>query len=309
MLGFVKKLKNKLTKTKDNLVNKISATLATNVVVDEDLLEELEEVLIQADIGIDVSIEIVDELRKRIEKKKISNSADVNTEIQNIISDLLVKDYRKEVNPMTDPQKKPTVFLFIGVNGVGKTTTIAKLAKRYERQNKKVMLIAGDTFRAAAIEQLSIWAERTNVDIVKHEDGADPAAVIYDGLMKAKKNKYDVVLIDTAGRQHNKAHLMKELFKLNRTIKKVIPNAPDESLLVVDATTGQNAISQAKLFNETLPITGIILTKLDGTAKGGIVIGIKQEMQIPIRLIGVGEQPDDLQDFDPREFAEALFSN
>ncbi|MEA1972406.1 MAG: signal recognition particle-docking protein FtsY [Candidatus Cloacimonadota bacterium] len=307
MAGLISNLTNKLYKTKNNLVNRISDTISGTVEIDEDLLEELEEILIQADIGINVSMEIIETLRNRIVQNRLKDAQMLNNEIKSIISELLTKDYKNEENPMTNPNDNPSVFLFIGVNGVGKTTTIGKLAKRYQKQGKKVMLIAADTFRAAAIEQLTIWSERASVDIVKQQDGADPASVIYDGLMKAKNNEYDIVLIDTAGRQHNKKNLMKELFKLNRTIKKVIPEAPNQSLLVVDATTGQNAISQAKLFNEILPVTGIILTKLDGTAKGGIVIGIKHEMQIPIRLIGVGEQVDDLQDFNSIEFAEALF--
>lgn len=307
MFGF-KKLKEKLAKTKNKFVGKIAEIVRLRGKVDEELLEELEEILIEGDVGADVSFEIVEQLRQRIRLEKITDTLQVQKALQEIISDLMLKDYNHEEDKLKIIDKKPFVILFTGVNGVGKTTTIGKLAKRYSSQGKKVMLIAGDTFRAAAIEQLTIWSERSGVLIEKKEQGSDPSSVIFDGLKKAVELQVDIVMIDTAGRQQNRVNLMNELQKIGRTIQKVIPDAPHESLLVVDATTGQNAISQAKLFNQMVPLSGLVLTKLDGTAKGGVVIGIKHSLNFPVKLIGVGEKVEDLDDFNAEEFVKALFA-
>ncbi len=303
--GF-ESLEKKLRKTHTNLFDKITELLKIKGKVDEDLMDDLEDILIQADIGIETTTEIMDRLRKKIRDNKITETDKVHTELKNIIIDIMKTEYSDTENRLANPDKKPFVILFIGVNGVGKTTTIAKMAERYRKQGKKVMMIAADTFRAAAIDQLSIWAERTGATISKQKEGSDPSAVVFDGLKSAVSRQYDVVLIDTAGRQHTKANLMKELSKISRTIKKVIPDAPHEALLVVDATTGQNAIMQAKIFNEATTITGLVLTKLDGTAKGGIVIGIKHQLNIPVKLIGVGEKSEDLRDFKIDEFVQAI---
>ncbi len=302
----VESLDKKLRKTHTNLFDKISELLKLKGKVDEDLIDDLEDILIQADVGIETTTEIINKLRKKIRDDKISDTEKVHTALKDIIIDMMSAEYSQEDSKLKNPEEKPFVILFIGVNGVGKTTTIAKLAERYRKQGKKVMMIAADTFRAAAIDQLTIWAERTGATISKQKEGADPSAVVFDGLKAAVSRKYDVVLIDTAGRQHTKANLMKELSKISRTIKKVVPSAPHEALLVVDATTGQNAIMQARIFNEATRITGLVLTKLDGTAKGGIVIGIKHQLNIPVKLIGVGEKSEDLRDFDIKEFVEAI---
>ena len=302
----IESLEKKLRKTHSNLFEKITELLKIKGKVDEDLMEELEDILIQADIGIETTTEIMKRLRKKIRDDKISESTKVHDELKKIIINILKSEYEEQKNKLVNPTEKPFVILFVGVNGVGKTTTIAKLAERYRKQNKKVMMIAADTFRAAAIDQLSIWAERTGATISKQREGADPSAVVFDGLKSAISRKYDVVLIDTAGRQHTKVNLMKELGKISRTIKKLLPDAPHEVLLVVDATTGQNAIMQAKMFNEATNITGLVLTKLDGTAKGGIVIGIKHQLNIPVKLIGVGEKSEDLRDFNIDEFVQAI---
>ncbi len=307
MLGIFKSLKKRLAKTQNQFVGKIAETIRLRGKVDEDLMEELEEVLIQADVGVDLSMEVIDKLREYIRLHKEKDPNEVEKELIRIISEILIEEYADEEveHPMTGI--KPYVMLFVGVNGVGKTTTIGKLASRYRSEGKKVMLIAGDTFRAAAIEQLGIWADRSKVEIVKSEQGADPSSIVYDGLVAAKTRGIDVVLIDTAGRQHTRVNLMSELGKIDRTIKKVIPEAPHEAILVVDATTGQNAITQARQFNQASSLSGLALTKLDGTAKGGIVLGIKHELDIPVRFIGVGEQIDDLRDFNAQEFSQAIF--
>ncbi len=309
MLGMFKSLKKRLAKTQNQFVGKIAETIRMRGKVDEELMEELEEVLIQADVGVDLSMEVIEKLREYIRLHKEKDPAEVERVLIRIISEILIEEYENESveHPMTGI--KPYVILFVGVNGVGKTTTIGKLASRYRNEGKKVMLIAGDTFRAAAIEQLGIWADRAKVEIVRSEQGADPSSIVYDGLVAAKTRGIDVVLIDTAGRQHTKINLMSELGKIDRTIKKVIPDAPHESILVVDATTGQNAITQARQFNQATTLSGLTLTKLDGTAKGGIVLGIKHELDIPVRFIGVGEQIDDLRDFDAQEFSQALFGD
>jgi fused signal recognition particle receptor len=281
-------------------------------------MEELEEILIQSDIGVSVSTHIIDALRDKIRVDKLTDSSEVLEALKNIIIEMLHKDYNEspdnsllmngEISIGTDGKTQPLVILFVGVNGVGKTTTIGKLARRYRELDKKVMMIAGDTFRAAAIDQLAVWADRAEAILIKQQSGSDPSAVIYDGLTSAQHRKIDIVLIDTAGRFHTKVNLMNELSKMRRTICKVIPEAPHETLLVVDASTGQNAINQTKLFNEATQLTGLVLTKLDGTAKGGIVIGIKHELNVPVKLIGIGEKIEDLRDFDSEEFVEALFS-
>ena len=300
-------LRIKLAKTKSSFIGNIAEVIKLRGKVDEELMDELEEILIQADIGVDTSLFIIDKLREEIHLNKLTNQDEVQTHLENIIKEMLIEEYAKDSDHLKFNNKKPFVILFAGVNGVGKTTTIGKLARRFKDMGKSVLLIAGDTFRAAAIEQLTIWAERANVEIVKQQQGSDASSVVYDGVMKAVNQKFDVVLIDTAGRQHTKVNLMNELSKIVRTIKKIVPDAPNETLLVIDATTGQNAISQTELFNKAVNLSGLILTKLDGTAKGGIVIGIKHQLNIPVKLIGVGEKQEDLRDFDVNEFVEAVF--
>ncbi len=300
-------LRIKLAKTKNSFLSKIAEIIKLCGKVDEELLQDLEEMLIQADVGIQASSDIIDKLREEIKLNQISQTTEIQKYLEEIIRKLLLEDYSKESDHLKLTTKKPFVILFAGVNGVGKTTTIGKLAKRFTDQGKTVMMIAADTFRAAAVEQLTIWAERAGADIMKQQHGADPSAVVYDGITSAVKRQIDVVMIDTAGRQHTKVNLMNELSKMVRTIKKIIPEAPHETLLVVDATTGQNALSQAEIFDKATKLSGIVLTKLDGTAKGGIVIGIKHQMKIPIKLIGVGETNEDLLDFDVNEFVEAIF--
>lgn len=302
-----KTLPEKLSKTKSGFLYQISQLLQISSKVDENLLEELEDILLQADIGVQTTTDIITSLRARIKEKKISEVEAIRNELRSIIEEMMSSDYAKSENLLVEPDSHPHIILFVGVNGVGKTTSIGKLAYRYKQQGKSVMMIAGDTFRAAAIEQLTIWAERAGVEIVKQKQGSDASSVIYDGLNAAIHRKIDVVLIDTAGRQHTKVNLMNELRKVVRTIKKVVPQAPHESLLVVDATTGQNALAQADLFNEAVKISGIVLSKLDGTAKGGIVIGIKHQYNLPVKLIGVGEKISDLRDFRVKEFISALF--
>jgi fused signal recognition particle receptor len=300
-------LKVKLAKTKNGLLGKLAEIVNLRGKVDDDLMDDLEEMLLQADVGVQASGDIIDSLKEEIKLKKITALGDVQKHLEEIIRELLLKDYVRETDHLQFKDVKPFVVLFTGVNGVGKTTTIAKLAKRFTKSGKSVLMIAGDTFRAAAIDQLAIWAERTDADIMRQQEGSDPSSVVYDGMMKAVNKNYDVVLIDTAGRQHTKVNLMNELSKIKRTIKKIVPDAPHETLLVVDATTGQNAIMQAELFNKATELSGLVLTKLDGTAKGGIVIGIKHQLDIPVKLIGVGETYDDLRDFDVNEFVEAIF--
>ena len=300
-------LRIKLAKTKNSFLSKIAEIIKLCGKVDEILLQDLEEMLIQADVGIQVSSDIISKLREEIKLKQISQTAEIQKYLEEIIRKLLLEDYSKESNHLKLTTKKPFIILFAGVNGVGKTTTIGKLAKRFTDQGKTVMMIAADTFRAAAIEQLTIWAERAGANIIKQQQGADPSAVVYDGITSAVKRQIDVVMIDTAGRQHTKVNLMNELSKIVRTIKKIVPEAPHETLLVVDATTGQNALSQAEIFDKATKLSGIVLTKLDGTAKGGIVIGIKHQLKIPIKLIGVGETTEDLRDFDVNDFVEAIF--
>ncbi len=302
-MGFFDKLKDGLQKTRKGITERIDQVLTSLGKVDEDLFEELEEILITSDIGIDSAMAIMQGLRKRVKEEKITDTGAVKDVLKSELKKLLGDD-RNEL--AIEPS--PAVIMVIGVNGVGKTTSIGKIAAYLKGQGKNVLLAAGDTFRAAAIDQLEIWAERVGVDLIKHSEGSDPAAVIYDALQAAKARKVDVLICDTAGRLHTKKNLMEELKKVSRVIDREMPGASRENLLVLDATTGQNAVSQAKTFSEITDITGIVLTKLDGTAKGGIVIAIRHGLDIPVKLIGVGESIDDLQPFDSSEFIEALFT-
>ena len=300
-MGFFEKLKTGLGKTKSSFNEKINNVFSTFRKVDEELLEELEEVLIMSDVGMDTSLKIIDNLRTRIKKEKIEDEEAVKKALQEEMQKIL--DIEK---PELKLNTKPSVILVIGVNGVGKTTSIGKIANRLKKDNKKILLAAADTFRAAAVEQLEIWAKRATVDIVKKEEGADPAAVVYETIQKAKQDNVDIVICDTAGRLHNKKHLMDELSKIQKVIDKELPGADKEVLLVIDASTGQNAIEQVKAFNETTKITGLVLTKLDGTAKGGVVIGIVDRNHIPVKFIGVGEQIDDMELFNSEDFVKAI---
>ncbi|TPG76117.1 signal recognition particle-docking protein FtsY [Brevibacillus laterosporus] len=296
-----------LTKTRDLLVEKVEDLVRRYKKIDEDFFEELEEILIAADVGVNTVMELVDDLRSEVRKHKIENALD----LQPILSEKLVNLLRNEDAHNTALQIEEgrlNVVLFVGVNGVGKTTTIGKMAHMFKQQGKKVVLAAGDTFRAAAIEQLEVWGNRVDVDVIKHQQGADPAAVIFDAVQAAKSRKADVLLCDTAGRLQNKVNLMEELNKIFRVLQREIPDAPHEVLLVLDATTGQNAMNQAKAFGQSAGVTGIVLTKLDGTAKGGIVIAIRNELDIPVKYVGLGEKMDDLQAFDPEQFVHALFA-
>ncbi len=301
--GFFSRLKSGLGKTRASINDKLDSVLKLFQKVDEELFEELEEALIMADVGVDTSLYIISCLRDRVKEKKITEAEDVKSEIQDIIASVLCRG-DNSLNIKTSP----SVIMVIGVNGVGKTTSIGKLAARLSNEGKKVILGAADTFRAAAIDQLSIWAQRSGIDIIKHQEGSDPASVVFDTIAAAKARGSDVIILDTAGRLHNKKNLMDELNKISRVIERELPDSSRETLLVLDATTGQNAVTQAKLFCESASITGIILTKLDGSAKGGIVLAISHEQNIPVKLIGVGEGINDLQDFDPSLFASALFS-
>jgi fused signal recognition particle receptor len=307
-LGF-NKLKDGLEKTRSTLVDKIQAVLGAGRKIDAALLDEIEEILITADIGVGTSEQIMEQLKLRVKKERYENAEDVYKILKEEIHNILLKSpsSQNDANYFIPPENKPHTIMIIGVNGVGKTTTIGKLAYNYKRAGREVIIGAGDTFRAAANEQLEIWAERAGVDIVQQKQGADPAAVAYDTLNSAIAQKKDVVIIDTAGRLHNKSNLMAELEKIGRVMKKLKPGSPDDVFLILDATTGQNAIQQAKEFMKVANITGIILTKLDGTAKGGVVIPIAAELKIPVRYIGVGEKIDDLQIFNPTEFVDALF--
>ena len=305
----IDKLKEGLSKTRKSFVDKFKLVLGAGRKIDDKLLEEIEEILITADIGVNTTEEIIDKVRKRVKKEGYEDGEYVYKLLKEEIHDILIKSPSSQNDSIyqIDDNDKPKVIMVIGVNGVGKTTTIGKLAYNYKKAGKEVLIGAADTFRAAANEQLEIWAERAGVGIIQQLQGADPAAVAFDTLKSAISNKKDVVIIDTAGRLHNKTNLMDELSKISRVMKKLKPTAPDEVFLVLDATTGQNAIIQAKEFMKTAPITGIVLTKLDGTAKGGVVIPIANELKIPVRYIGVGEKIDDLQVFDPSYFIEALF--
>ena len=296
------KLKTGLTKTRDNLTDKINEALNLAVTIDDDMYEELEEALIMSDIGMDTTVEIIDRLKAKIRKEKINDVEMVKPALKEVIAEMMLEGDSEE----EEDDKEKKVMLIIGVNGVGKTTSIGKIAARNKNNGKKVLLAAADTFRAAAIDQLDIWSQRANVDIVKHQEGSDPAAVVFDAVQAAKARDVDLLICDTAGRLHNKKNLMDELAKINRIIDRELGDRKKETLLVLDGTTGQNAVIQAKQFMEACPIDGIILTKLDGTAKGGVVISIKNTFNIPVKYIGVGEGVEDLQKFNAKEFAEAL---
>ncbi len=301
-MGFFDKLKNGLKKTRDSIAEKIDGVLGMFTKIDEDLFSELEEILITADIGVETSMDIIERLKEEVKKRRITDASGIKDILKDIIEDILnQRSFKLEI-----PEEQ-LVLVIIGVNGVGKTTSIGKIANLYKSKGKKVLLAAGDTFRAAAIEQLDLWANRVGADIIKHPEGKDPAAVVFDALGALKAKKYDVLICDTAGRLHTKKNLMEELKKIYRIIDKELPNANCKTLLVLDATTGQNAVSQAKTFKEAVGIDGLVLTKLDGTAKGGIVISINKELDIPVCLIGVGEGVDDLQEFNPKDFVNALF--
>ena len=301
-MGFFDRLKEGLTKTRKSFIEKVESVF-TGRKIDEETLQELEEILIMSDVGTKASSEIMSVLREKVKSGEANDAVSVKELLKHEMTAVL-----GEPQPLVVFGSKPFVILAIGVNGVGKTTTIGKLASRFRSQGLSVLLAAGDTFRAAAIEQLEIWSKRADTQFVKHQKNSDPAAVAYDAVVAAQSRGIDVVIVDTAGRLHTKSNLMEELKKVKRSIDKALPGAPHETLLVVDATTGQNALRQAELFNEVSGVTGIALTKLDGTAKGGIIFAIKKGLGIPVRLIGVGEGIDDLRDFDPKEFVEALFS-
>lgn len=299
----IAKLKDGLTKTRQGLVDKVSHILTVSKKIDEELFEELEETLIQSDVGVNTSLKLVEALRRQVKERKLSEAAQLQSVLKEEITRILL-----EGNSELILQKgKINVILVVGVNGAGKTTTIGKLAYRLENENYKVLLAAGDTFRAAAIDQLVIWGRRVGVDVIRHQEGSDPGAVVYDACNAAKSRKEDVLIIDTAGRLQNKTNLMEELRKIGKIVGRELPDANIEVLLVLDATTGQNAISQAATFGDVVDVTGICLTKLDGTAKGGVIIGIKDELKIPVKLIGIGEGLDDLKDFQAEDFANALF--
>ena len=300
-MGFFDKLKSGLNKTKESFDQKINTVFSTFRKVDEDFLEELEEILIMSDIGMDTSLQIVDRLRKRVKRENIKDEEDVKRVLREEIQKILDED-KRELNLDT----KPSIILVVGVNGVGKTTSIGKIANRLVKDGKKVTIGAADTFRAAAVEQLEVWAKRAGAEIVKRDEGADPASVVYDSIKVAKENGSDVLIVDTAGRLHNKKYLMDELHKIKKVINNECEGASKEVLLVLDATTGQNAINQVKAFKQETDVTGLVLTKLDGTAKGGVVIGIVQENHIPVQFIGIGEQIDDMEIFNSEEFAKAI---
>ena len=303
-MGFFDRLKEGLTRTRASLTAKIETAILGYADIDEALLDDLEEILLMADVGVSTTETLMKAVRRGIKAKEIKEPADLKPFLEKEITALLVKGgagVRMAANG-------PTVLLIVGVNGAGKTTTIGKLSAFYHYYGKKVMLAAADTFRAAAIDQLEIWGQRTAAEVIRHEEGSDPAAVVFDAVKAAKARAVDVLIVDTAGRLQTKANLMAELEKINRVIEREIPGAPHETLLVLDATTGQNAVSQAKLFTQAAPVTGVVLTKLDGTAKGGVVIGIKAELSIPIKWIGVGEAVEDLRPFTAEDFAKALFA-
>ena len=300
-MGFFDKLKNSLSKTKDSFDDKMNNVFSNFRKVDEDLLDELEEILIMSDVGFETSTMIIDNLRTRVKKQNLKDAEDVKQALREEISQIF-----DSVDSKLKLETKPSVILVVGVNGVGKTTSIGKIANRLRLDGKKVVLAAADTFRAAAVEQLEIWAGRSKCEIVKKEEGTDPASVVFEAIKKAKQDEYDVVICDTAGRLQNKKYLMDELVKIKKVIDKELPDASLEVLMVLDATTGQNAISQVQAFKETVDVTGLVLTKLDGTAKGGAVIGIVNENKIPIKFIGVGEQIDDMEIFNSEDFVKAL---
>jgi fused signal recognition particle receptor len=307
-IGF-QKIKNGLTKTRNNLIDKISNLLNISKTIDESFFNDLEEILIGADVGVGMTSELISRLKERVKIEKLSQSEELKFALKDELEKILKSSFDSQnFDPFSIPEdRKPFVIMIVGVNGVGKTTTVGKLAYNFKSRGKKVLIGAGDTFRAAANEQLEIWAKRAGVDIIQQQKGSDPGAVAFDTVKSALANDIDVVLIDTAGRLHTKTNLMEELKKVKRVIQKLIPRAPDEIWLVLDATIGQNSIQQARQFHQALGITGLIITKLDGTAKGGVVFAIANELKIPVKFIGVGESIDDLQPFDPESFIDALF--
>ena len=300
-MGFFDKLKSGLSKTKESLNNKVNIVISNFRKVDEDFLEELEEVLIMSDIGMDTSVKIVDKLRNTIKKENLKDEEDVKNALRKEMQNVL-----DEVDNSLNLQTKPSVILVVGVNGVGKTTSIGKIANRLRKEGKKVVVAAADTFRAAAVEQLEIWSKRSGAEIVKRDEGRDPASVVYDAIKKTKEIEADVLIVDTAGRLHNKQYLMDELRKIKKVIDKEMEGCSQETLLVIDGTTGQNAISQVKAFKQETAVTGLVLTKMDGTAKGGVVLGIVEENKIPVKFIGVGEQMEDMEIFNSEEFVKAI---
>lgn len=302
-MGFFSRLKDSLTKTRNTFVEKIDQVVTGRKGIDEDLYEELEEVLIQADVGVNTAMTLVERVRKGVKARNVQEAS----RLKDIFQEELEYLMGEKISPININPEGPTVIMVVGVNGVGKTTTIGKMAHNYREQGKKVLLAAGDTFRAAAIDQLEIWAKRVGVDLIRHQEGSDPGAVAYDAIHAARSRQVDILLIDTAGRLHTKSNLMDELKKVYKIVAREMPGAPHEVLLVLDATTGQNAINQCKIFSEAVKVTGIALTKLDGTAKGGVVTAIVTEMAIPVKLIGIGERMDDLRPFDPKEFIDALY--
>ena len=299
-MGFFDKIAEGIKKTRDSMMSKVNSLINSFTKIDEDFFEELEETLIMCDIGVQTSVDICAELRKKVKEKGITDPMLIKDELKAIITEMLGEDKKLDLST------KPSVVLVIGVNGAGKTTTIGKLAAQLTNQGKKVIVAAADTFRAAAIDQLQIWVDRAGADIVKHNEGSDPASVVFDAITAAKARNADVVICDTAGRLHNKKNLMTELAKIRKVIGRELPDVPVEVLLVLDATTGQNAIAQAKVFGENCGLTGVVLTKLDGTAKGGVSVAVKDELGLPVRFVGVGEGIDDLQPFDADDFAKAL---
>ncbi len=303
-LGFFEKLKKGLTKTRDDFSNKIDGIIQSYKKIDEELFEDLEEVLVTSDVGINTTMELIDNLRLRIKEEKITEPEAVKELLKDEIRKIMEVSI---LNNKLNIEPSPAVILVVGVNGVGKTTTIGKLSNNFRKQGKKVLIAAGDTYRAAAIEQLEEWSKRSGVEFIAHSEGSDPAAVIFDGIQAAKARKADILICDTAGRLHNKSNLMQELNKIFRVVEKEYGNASKEILLVLDATTGQNAIIQAKVFKEVANITGVALTKLDGTAKGGVIIALHSELNIPVKLVGVGEGIDDLQEFIVEDFVDAIF--
>ncbi|MBF8982170.1 signal recognition particle-docking protein FtsY [Lutibacter sp. B2] len=301
--SFFTRLKKGLSKTRMGIADKVDQVLKAYKKVDEELFEEIEEILITADAGVNTTMKIIDDLRTKAKERKITEAP----ELRGLLKEILIEILDNNKEPGLNVGSVPTIILVVGVNGVGKTTSIGKIAHGFKAQGKKVMLAAGDTFRAAAIDQLEIWGDRVGVDVIKHQEGADPAAVIYDAIQSAKSRQMDVLICDTAGRLHNKKNLMNELGKVTKIVEREFPEASKEILLVLDATTGQNAIQQAKVFKEVTNISGVVLTKLDGTAKGGVVLSISYDLEIPVKLIGVGEGMEDLQEFVPTDFINALF--
>ncbi|AHM65580.1 MULTISPECIES: signal recognition particle-docking protein FtsY [Paenibacillus] len=303
--SVTKQFKDGLEKTRKGFVEKVTDLMIRRKKIDEEFYEELEEILIGADVGVNTVMNLIEDLRGEVKKRKIEDASELQPVLSEKLSELLRGNDNSQLKMNPDGI---TVILFVGVNGVGKTTTIGKLAHRFKQEGKKVLLAAGDTFRAGAIEQLEVWGQRAGVEVIKQQSGSDPAAVMFDAVQAAKQRQVDVLLCDTAGRLQNKSNLMEELNKIFRVIQREIPDAPHEVLLVLDATTGQNALNQAKLFGEKSGVTGLVLTKLDGTAKGGIVVAIRQELNLPVKLVGLGEKVNDLQPFDSEQFVHALFA-